>query len=1096
MKLTSKTSSSERSINDWADLWRYGIGVNVIPADTRNKRPKVDWKQYQNARILEQQHEKWKQQNDFDGGMAIIPGKLWHNTAKKDLFLICVDLDNEKAINEFCTRDGVKTPLLELSQHVIIEQHKDEPNKAHVIFYGTHAFPKKSSDMAVLSEKLRLDETPSVEVKGAGEHGILFVSPSPHKNGFNYQVIGTTEPEVADQFELHIQTICKKFGIQYPKGDATCLNAPGNTPDLIPIQNLFKDNTRILEGHNRHEALLRIMESLLKRNQNILGKNKIKELAHVWNLDHCIPPLNQEEEEKQWNDAEQFVERENNQRQKERQREQEIQQKELYEQKMHEDDERKKEQKAPLSIHSLARLNEQGATHYGTGLLSTLGGLYKMIRGQIVKCRECNSTKTIIFPHPVAYSDYTSARYFAAGSCRVYFNSFFCEGRVKSTPIYVNAVNVELTDINSLQDLDKLRLILFEDDTKEVDIGESVTVLGTTFMQTSKPDGKGITYPVVYAQSVKYENREQEELTVLDIQAITRFRNRFPDNKNLIDKLVSMMACNVIGHNNIKEGILYMLANAKPDKRERRERIHGAIVSMPGRAKTALLMSATKLMTRSTFETAQMATGLSLLAIVEKDGDNKILRLGPVAKSLFCGLDEMNKLSSTDQEKFYGVMQEGSFTSNKFAKNQRIVAPVTILASMNPPEGTAVDTDGRIDLSDMNIIQPIWDRFDLKFYIPPMKNESEIRELAYTKADLQNKETPDYSKLLRKWFVYGKLKYNPKLAQEAISICVEAYIDMTRNNNTISPRRLETLFNLTRARARLLLKDVADANDAKAIVEFYNEMIKNYVSKTIAPRDPIDIGVGECYKILDESTLGDLSIPYTVEELLAKACERNPQVDKYLKSGVNKKNVFDRRESKRARNIYDRLIARHSKINIVNKNPTKLSLPRSVKPASYDKEPQHESVTARDHCDSCDQNIKENETENSNSDGPEIEYADHEMDTKSLKNISNDKSAESQRSQGSHSNINTANMDFPQKCYYCSYSQYQTKQEYQHSLCDKPSGQTSLSRFDRYQTARIIFTENEVGNLNLMKKWQHGRAFTLALLLRITNLPPKKREVM
>ena len=64
---------------------------------------------------------------------------------KKDLYLILVDLDNQIAIDEFVTRNGVKTSLSELAKKVIIEQHMDQTNKAHLIFYATHPFPKKSS---------------------------------------------------------------------------------------------------------------------------------------------------------------------------------------------------------------------------------------------------------------------------------------------------------------------------------------------------------------------------------------------------------------------------------------------------------------------------------------------------------------------------------------------------------------------------------------------------------------------------------------------------------------------------------------------------------------------------------------------------------------------------------------------------------------------------------------------------------------------------------------------------------------------------------------------------------------------------------------
>ena len=104
-----------------------------MPADTRNKRPKVSWKEYQNDPISEQQHEQWKRFHFFDDGMAIILGKVWHDLTKKDLYLIGVDLDNQKAIDEFCTMNGNKMSIAELADNVIVEEHLDQPNKAHII---------------------------------------------------------------------------------------------------------------------------------------------------------------------------------------------------------------------------------------------------------------------------------------------------------------------------------------------------------------------------------------------------------------------------------------------------------------------------------------------------------------------------------------------------------------------------------------------------------------------------------------------------------------------------------------------------------------------------------------------------------------------------------------------------------------------------------------------------------------------------------------------------------------------------------------------------------------------------------------------------
>ena len=279
-----------------ADFWRYEIGVNVIPANTREKRTWIPWSKYQDNPLPNEQHEQWKGENTFKDGMAIIPGKVWHNTAKKGLYLAFVDLDNQKAIDEFCTRNGVTTPLAELAKVMIIEQHRDDPTKAHAYCYSTHPFVKKSSDRTSdLSNKIDSNDIPAIEVKGLGEHGIAYCTPSPHKNGHNYEIIGTTEPEIIDDLEQDIDSICKNCGIPYLG------NVDGKS--LTPIQDLFKGDAKVYEGHNRHEALLRIMDSLIERNKGILTFGQIKKLANEWNLNHCSPPLNNQEEDKQWKAA-------------------------------------------------------------------------------------------------------------------------------------------------------------------------------------------------------------------------------------------------------------------------------------------------------------------------------------------------------------------------------------------------------------------------------------------------------------------------------------------------------------------------------------------------------------------------------------------------------------------------------------------------------------------------------------------------------------------------------------------------------------------------------------------------------------------------
>ena len=292
------------NMNEFADFWRNTIGGNVIPADTKNKVPLVKWTQFQDSPISEEQHDKWKDDHAFDKGMAIIAGKIWHNALKTGLYLIFVDLDNEKAIEEFCTTRGKSVTLEEMSKHMIIEQHKDELNKAHAYFYSKHPFAKKSSDrVSNIGNRIDSNEIPAIEVKGLGSHGIAYCTPSPHKNGRNYEILGTIEPETIDELEEDIDSICKKYGIPYLDND--------NGKSLPPIQDLLKEDTRIHQGHNRHEAVLRIMESWISRLGNILEQDQIRKLSHDWNQKHCIPPLDETEENRQWNDAMRFIQSKN-----------------------------------------------------------------------------------------------------------------------------------------------------------------------------------------------------------------------------------------------------------------------------------------------------------------------------------------------------------------------------------------------------------------------------------------------------------------------------------------------------------------------------------------------------------------------------------------------------------------------------------------------------------------------------------------------------------------------------------------------------------------------------------------------------------------
>jgi hypothetical protein len=291
---SSSSSIAPTAINEWADFWRFNIGVNVIPADTKNKRTNIRWAEWQDTPIPEELYNQWKEQGAFSYGIAIIPGKVWHREDKKDQYFTFLDADKQKAIDELCLRNGKTTTLQEMAQKFIVEQHRDNLQKAHIYFYSPIPFPKKSSDSVL-----------GLESKGLGEHGIAYCANSIHKDGQPYEIIGTTNPitltaDQAKELIGYIDQVCKKYNLEYLEKH---------------YRNLLESDVKIYQGE-RNTSLISIANSLLFRyggngNGNSNGSDNLDpqlelELKNKFldiNNNRCEVPLPTGEINQIWKDA-------------------------------------------------------------------------------------------------------------------------------------------------------------------------------------------------------------------------------------------------------------------------------------------------------------------------------------------------------------------------------------------------------------------------------------------------------------------------------------------------------------------------------------------------------------------------------------------------------------------------------------------------------------------------------------------------------------------------------------------------------------------------------------------------------------------------
>jgi replicative DNA helicase Mcm len=589
-----------------------------------------------------------------------------------------------------------------------------------------------------------------------------------------------------------------------------------------------------------------------------------------------------------------------------------------------------------------------------------------MIAGFKAYCDKCNKLIEAYFPEPV-FAIKSEDRRCTNSNCQKFINSVNYD--------YCNAVIVELQDLEQFNDLERLSVYLFDKNTENIRVGENVIVNGQ--IQINELNGKKKLFPYLYVESIEYDKNDKITLTELDIDAINRFTNK---HDSIIDELVSMFDNSIIGHEYVKRGLLLSAVNSNGDTdnhNERRERIHSLLIGVTGLAKSKLLRSITRLIPNSRYESGgRNSSGKSLTAIVAKEDENYVLRLGaiPLAKSAICAINEFGRTDYEDQAHFLDIMEEGDFTINKYGIHASIKSPTTIIGSANPINNSTWMDDDKIDLNEIPALKPINDRFDLIFVFRPKKNEDEIRDYAYKKSGFESNKIPDFSNYVVKHLEYAK-RFNPVISDEAQQMLNEYFIEimLQDNFNFGSNRLLDTLFRLSKAFARLKLKAIVDGDDARDTIQFYNVVLQQYQQAVSVPTNPRDVTYKECLNILRET-----QAPITLEELLKQACHNNTYIERYLCFGNKPLRL---RDNIKLRSVYDMLL-NHTNVRRIQEKPVVLQW-------------------LCDPCDPCDPQKQKGKPENN----------PITSDISDISKLANEKT-------GSHTS-HTSHRDKKNQCYYC-----------------------------------------------------------------------------
>jgi DNA replicative helicase MCM subunit Mcm2 (Cdc46/Mcm family) len=479
---------------------------------------------------------------------------------------------------------------------------------------------------------------------------------------------------------------------------------------------------------------------------------------------------------------------------------------------------------------------------------------------------------------------------------------------------YANAIQIELRNPDTYSEIDPLKVVLFDEDAKEIvyHVGEKVIVTG--LINPELVFSKWKRFPYLYAKSIRYESKEKLELKdsdVKEIRALVREKGN-----SIIDHLAEKyFAPKIIGYKDIKKGLLLCATSTNLDTN--RKKLSAALLGDPGTAKSLLLHEATKLVPNSTFVSAQSSSAISLTAIVETEKDSHVLRLGPIPLSRggVCALNEGGGMSFGHQKYLLDVMQEQKFKFSKHGITTLVSAPTVILWSSNPTSGKWKNSES-IDLDEFPAIKPLIDRFDLIYAIRDNRDAEEERKYADIKFEMdddnsKNLENESNLVYLQKYIEYSK-RFQPKFSDEAKFMLKEYYLGVRAKYG--SRRVLESILTIARMIAQLKLKDVIYAEDAKETQEVFNRVLEPLQKIVHATTNPIDIIVEDCLNILKESNNTEWKF-YT--DLIDRVCE-NPLAKKYIG------NAHKNRNYEKLKPILDRLL-NHSHVKQTNRNPVTLA---------------------------------------------------------------------------------------------------------------------------------------------------------------------------
>ena len=330
-------------------------------------------------------------------------------------------------------------------------------------------------------------------------------------------------------------------------------------------------------------------------------------------------------------------------------------------------------------------------------------------------------------------------------------------------------------------------------------------------------------------------NTEREEVSSEEEKIIKSLAK----NPEIYQRLIDSFAPHIQGHTLIKEAILLLITGSTQRILQDGTKIRGDIniflVGDPGTAKSEMLKFCARIAPRGLYTSGRGSTAAGLTAAVIRDKTGiMMLEAGAVVlgdQGLVC-IDEFDKMKPEDRSALHEVMEQQTASIAKGGIVATLNARTSILAAANPMYGK-YDPFKNIT-ENVNLPIPLLTRFDLIFVVRDIPSREKDTKIAKHIINLHSPSVVATRSLidadiLTKYLAYSK-RLKPVLTKEAEEKILEYYMKMRNVDSedmiTVTPRQLEGLIRLATARARILMKNQVEADDAERAIFLIQSMLE------------------------------------------------------------------------------------------------------------------------------------------------------------------------------------------------------------------------------------------------------------------------------